>query len=163
MAAWVKEEENASEHWQRKRDAEEADKVEVAPGVPVASLRCLRAALIGPVQGLPKRRRLCSQEKPETLKVRSLLQMLCLWGQMRDSCDPEGVSSGSQLAVHRSLSIECPSIFFWNVTALCYCSFPLFLLFLFFVFMLSLELCMFNSAPHTWALGPQKYILGTKY
>ena len=48
MAAWVKEEEKASEHRQRKREAEEADKVEVAPGVTVASLRRFRAALIGP-------------------------------------------------------------------------------------------------------------------
>ena len=39
MAAWVKEEENASKHRLRKRDADEADKVEVAPGVTVASLR----------------------------------------------------------------------------------------------------------------------------
>ena len=38
MDAWVKEEENASEHRQRKREAEEAGKVEVAPGVTVASL-----------------------------------------------------------------------------------------------------------------------------
>ena len=56
MAAWVKEEEKASEHRQRKREAKEADKVEVAPGVTVASLRRFRAALIGPTQGLPKRR-----------------------------------------------------------------------------------------------------------
>ena len=40
MAAWVKEEENASEHRQRKRETAEADKVEVAPGVTVASLIC---------------------------------------------------------------------------------------------------------------------------
>ena len=53
MAAWVKEEEKASEHWQRKREAEEADQVEVAPGVTVASLRRFRAALIEPTQGLP--------------------------------------------------------------------------------------------------------------
>ena len=60
MAARVKEEEKASEHrQQRKREAEEADKVEVAPGVTVASLRRFRAALVGPTQGLPKRRRLC--------------------------------------------------------------------------------------------------------
>ena len=59
MAAWVKEKENASEHWQRKRETEVADKVEVAPGVTVASLRRFRAALPGPTQGLPKRRRLC--------------------------------------------------------------------------------------------------------
>ena len=59
MAAWVKEEEHASKHRQKKREAEEADKVEVAPGVTVASLRRFRAALIGPTQKLPKRRRLC--------------------------------------------------------------------------------------------------------
>ena len=57
--AWVREEENASNQRQKKRDAEEADKVEVAPGVTVASLRRFRTALIGPTQGLPKRRRLC--------------------------------------------------------------------------------------------------------
>ena len=56
MAAWVKEEENASDQRQKKR---EADKVKVAPGVTVASLRRFRAALIGPTQGLTKRRRLC--------------------------------------------------------------------------------------------------------
>ena len=59
MAAWVKEEENASKHRQRTREAEEADRVEVAPGVTVASLRRFRAALIGPTQGIPKRRQLC--------------------------------------------------------------------------------------------------------
>ena len=59
MFAWVKEEENASKQRQKKREAEGADKVEVAPGVAVASLRRFRAALIGPTQGLPKRRRLC--------------------------------------------------------------------------------------------------------
>ena len=58
MAAWVREEENASNQRQKKREAEEADKVEVAPGVTVASLRRFRTALIGPTQGLPKRRRL---------------------------------------------------------------------------------------------------------
>ena len=55
--AWVKEEENASDQRQKKREAEAADKVEVAPGVTVASLRRFRAALIGPTQGLTKRRR----------------------------------------------------------------------------------------------------------
>ena len=61
MAAWVKEKKKASEHWQRKKEeAEEADKVEIAPGVTVASLRRFRVALIEPTQGvLPKRRRLC--------------------------------------------------------------------------------------------------------
>ena len=56
MIAWVREEEKATENRQRKR---EPDKVEVAPGMAVASLRCFRAALIAPTQGLPKRRRLC--------------------------------------------------------------------------------------------------------
>ena len=59
MAAWVRDEENASNQQQKKREAEEADKVEVAPGVNVASLRRFRTAFIGPTQGLPKRRRLC--------------------------------------------------------------------------------------------------------
>ena len=60
MAAWVREEENASNQRQKKREAEEADKLEVVPGVTVVtSLRRFRTALIGPTQGLPKRRRLC--------------------------------------------------------------------------------------------------------
>ena len=54
MVAWVKGEENASKHQQRKREAEEADKVEVAPGVTVASLRRFRATLIESTKGLPK-------------------------------------------------------------------------------------------------------------
>ena len=58
MASWVREEENTSNQRQKKREAEEADKVEVAPGVTVASLRRFRTALIGPTQRLPKRRRL---------------------------------------------------------------------------------------------------------
>ena len=58
MAAWVKGEEKASKLRQRKREAEEADKVEVAPGVTFVSLRRFRAALIRPTQELPKRRRL---------------------------------------------------------------------------------------------------------
>ena len=56
MAARVKKEEKASEHRQRKREIEEAEKFEVASGVTVASLTRLRAASIGPTQGLPKRR-----------------------------------------------------------------------------------------------------------
>ena len=40
---------------ERKREAEEADKVEAASGVTVASLRRFRVALVGPIQGLPKR------------------------------------------------------------------------------------------------------------
>ena len=37
MAAWVREEEKASENRQRKKETEEADKVEVAPGMTVAT------------------------------------------------------------------------------------------------------------------------------
>ena len=59
MAACVKKEEKASEHRQMKREGEETNKVEVTLGVTITSLRRFRAALIGPSQGLPKRRRLC--------------------------------------------------------------------------------------------------------
>ena len=52
VAAWVSEDEEACENRQRKREAEDANKVEVAPGVTVASLRRLRATLIRPTQGL---------------------------------------------------------------------------------------------------------------
>ena len=55
MAAWVREEEKASENRQSKR---ERDKVEVAPGVTVRSLRRFRTTLIGLTQGHPKRRML---------------------------------------------------------------------------------------------------------
>ena len=43
---------------EEKRKAEQADKVEVAPGVTVQSSSPFRVALIGPTQGPPKRRRL---------------------------------------------------------------------------------------------------------
>ena len=38
MAGWVRGEEKAPENRQRKRETEEADKVEVAPGVTLRSL-----------------------------------------------------------------------------------------------------------------------------
>ena len=50
----MREKENAPESRQRKREAEEADKIEVAPGVTVASLRRFRAALIGPTRKIPQ-------------------------------------------------------------------------------------------------------------
>ena len=53
MTAWLRQEEKASENRQRKK---EADKVEVAPGMTVGSLRRFRAAYIEPTQGIPKRR-----------------------------------------------------------------------------------------------------------
>ena len=58
MTARVREEEKASENRQRKREAEEADKVEAASGVTVGSSRRFRAALVGPSQELAKRRQL---------------------------------------------------------------------------------------------------------
>ena len=48
----------------------ETDKVEVAPGVIVGSLRGFRAALIGPTRGLPKRRRLRRQGSLKTIPER---------------------------------------------------------------------------------------------
>ena len=59
MAAWVNKEEKSSKHQQRKMELEEVGKIEVAAGVTVASLRRFKAPLIGPTQGLLKRRRLC--------------------------------------------------------------------------------------------------------
>ena len=55
---WVKEEKKASENRQRKREAEEADKVGVAHGLTVGSLRHFRVTLIEPTHEFPKRRRL---------------------------------------------------------------------------------------------------------
>ena len=56
MGAWVKKEKKASKHQQRKLELEEVGKVEVAAGATVASLRDFKAPLIGPTQGLLKRR-----------------------------------------------------------------------------------------------------------
>ena len=53
MAPSVREDENASENQQRKREAEDADEVEVAPRVITPSLSRLRAALIGPTARTP--------------------------------------------------------------------------------------------------------------
>ena len=38
--------------------------------------------------------------------------MLYVWVH---GCDPGRVSDGSRLALYETLSIECPSIFFWHV------------------------------------------------
>ena len=63
MAAWVRKEKKASENRHRKREEEEADKVEAAPGVTIASLGRFRAASIGLTQGLPERRRGCADRE----------------------------------------------------------------------------------------------------
>ena len=47
MAGWREEEESATITWQRKREAEEANKVVIASGVTVRQLRHFRAALLG--------------------------------------------------------------------------------------------------------------------
>ena len=47
---WVEKEKKASENRQRKREAEEADKVEVASGV-IIGRRRVSMALIGPIEG----------------------------------------------------------------------------------------------------------------
>ena len=57
MTAWVREENKASENLQSKREAEEADKVEVAFWVTLGCLRRFRTTLVGPTQGLPKQQR----------------------------------------------------------------------------------------------------------
>ena len=53
MTAWLREEEHAPNNRQRKREADEADKVEVVSGVTVASLIHFRAALKGPPKDSP--------------------------------------------------------------------------------------------------------------
>ena len=79
IAAWVKEEENASKQRSKKREAEEADKVEVTPGVTAESLRRVRAALIGPTQGLPQLSGVdCAVEKTETPRVHSMVDAIRL-------------------------------------------------------------------------------------
>ena len=56
MAGWREEKENAAITRQRKREAEEADKVVVASGVTVGQLRRFRAALLEPSLAPLKRR-----------------------------------------------------------------------------------------------------------
>ena len=133
MAAWVKEEEKASEHWHRKREAEEADKVEVAPGVTVASLRRFRAALIRPTQGLCKRRRLCRWRSLKPWEY-GVVDAMRLGTWLRSG---EGIGWPATGTIPNSF-YEFPSIFFWYMCfALLFLSFCRFV----FVFMFSLERC----------------------
>ena len=62
---WVKEEEKPPEKRQGKRDAEEADKVDVAPGMTTGGLRRFRVALIGPTSGLSEMASAAPMRKPE--------------------------------------------------------------------------------------------------
>ena len=59
VAQWVGEEGKASENRSSKREVEEADEVEVTPGVTIGRSRRVRAALIGCVDRKP--------EHPESL------------------------------------------------------------------------------------------------
>ena len=61
----VKEEEKPPENRQRKRDAEEADKIDVAPGTIIGGLRRFRAALIGRTPGLSETASAAPMRKPE--------------------------------------------------------------------------------------------------
>ena len=132
MAAWMKEEENASNQRQKKREAEEADKVEVAPGVTVASLRRFRVALIGPTQGLPKRRRLCVPlMKIETLRVRNVVDATRLGAWLRSE---EGIGWLAASTMPNSL-YRVPFFYLFLACVCCFCSF-LFVVFVFVVVVL---------------------------
>ena len=114
-----------------KREVEETDKVEVAPGVTVANLRHFRIVLNGPTQSrIPQAASTVSIEKTETLRVRSFrcytsgckCEIVAIRG---------GVSEGSRLAVYQTLYRVLLSIFFWHVQCfallfLSFCSFVLF-------------------------------------
>ena len=62
MAGWREEVESAAITRQRKREAEEADKVVVASGVTVVQFRRFRVALLGPYLAPLKRRLLLQHE-----------------------------------------------------------------------------------------------------
>ena len=57
-SVWMRVKKKTPESRQRKREVEEADKVEVRPEVTVRSLRGVGAAFIGPTQWLLNQRRL---------------------------------------------------------------------------------------------------------
>ena len=65
MTAWRKEEEKVVGNRQRKREAEEAEKVVVVPKFTAGKLRRYRAAMVGPFPGPPKHRRLRREETRE--------------------------------------------------------------------------------------------------
>ena len=72
MAAWVREKEKTPETGKKKkREGGEVDNVEVTPEMTLGSLRCSRATLIRPTQGLPER---CQPRRWEGLRT---LRVLC--------------------------------------------------------------------------------------
>ena len=100
MTAWVKEEENASKQRQ-KREAEEADKVEVAPGVTAASLRRFRAAFDWTIPRTPQATSTVPLEKTETLRVRSVVDAMRLGAWLRSG---EGIGWLAAGTIPNSLS-----------------------------------------------------------
>ena len=123
MAAWVREEENASKQRQ-KREAEEADKVEVALGVTVASLRRFRTALIMPLV------------KTETLRVRNVVDATRLGAWLRSG---EGIGWLAAGTMPNSL-YRVPFVYLFLACVFCYsCSF-LFVVFVCVFRLLSSEL-----------------------
>ena len=102
MAAWMKEEKNAPKQRQKRREAEEPDKVEVAPGVTVASLRRFRAALIGRTQGLRKQCPTVPLEETGTLRVRSMVDAMRLGAWLH----PGRVTDDSRRALYQTVCIE---------------------------------------------------------
>ena len=73
MAAWViREEEKALETGRGREERKRRTRLSLhlaGVTVVVGSLRRFRAALIGPTQGLPKRRRLCQEDTLKTLRI----------------------------------------------------------------------------------------------
>ena len=108
----------------------EVEETENAPGVTVASLRSFRAALIGPTQGLPKRRLTLPLEKTEILRVRNVIDAIYAFGCM------VAIRRVYRMArdwhYHTKLSLSSALLPF---SALCYYSF-LFVVFVLFLFCL---------------------------
>ena len=82
VAAWVREEEKASKNRGRMRETREVDKLEVAPGVIVGSLRRFKVLVLIEVttQRLPKRRRLLRWEDWEPWEYSVLLYRCFAFG-----------------------------------------------------------------------------------
>ena len=73
------------------------------------SLRCFRTALIGPTQGLPKRRRLRRQVSPRAREC-GIMKKVCLCVQMRGGCDRGGGGEGAPDALAVGAVPSLPSL-----------------------------------------------------
>ena len=96
MAAWVREEEKASENRQMKKEAEKVHKIKITPEVTVPSLRHFRVALIGPTQGLTKRPRLHPLRSLKTVRIRC-----CRCNVFGDKCEVVPIRRGIEWLVKR--------------------------------------------------------------